>query len=48
MSGFEVMGRGEFTHIRFWNVTERIVRGVKSVGGFGESAVPAGGSWVGV
>jgi hypothetical protein len=36
------------TQIRFWNVTLRILRGVKSVGGFLERAVPAGGFWMGV
>jgi hypothetical protein len=32
------------THIRFWNVVLRIVKGVKSVGkeGEGKRAVPAG------
>lgn len=36
------------THMRFWNVTSRILRGVKSVGGLGESALPAGGVCAGV
>jgi len=34
--------------MRFWKVTSRILRGVESVGGSGESAVPAGGDWIGV
>lgn len=34
--------------MRFWNVTSRILRGVKRVGGFSLSAVPAGGDWIGV
>lgn len=28
--------------MRFWKVASRILRGVKSVGGFGERALPAG------
>lgn len=41
------------TQIRFWNVTPRIVMGWKSVCmgllfGCGSTAVPAGGSWLGV
>jgi hypothetical protein len=34
--------------IRFWKVTSRIFNGVKSVGGSGERAEPAGGDWIGV
>jgi hypothetical protein len=34
--------------IRFWKVTSRIFNGVKSVGGSGERADPAGGDWIGV
>jgi hypothetical protein len=31
------------TQMRFWNVTSRILMGVKRVGGEGEIAVPTGG-----
>jgi hypothetical protein len=34
--------------IRFWKVISRIFNGVKSVGGSGERAEPAGGDWIGV
>lgn len=34
--------------MRFWKVRERIVRGVKRVGGFSLRAVPAGGDCAGV
>jgi len=34
--------------IRFWKVTSRSFNGVKSVGGSGERADPAGGDWIGV
>lgn len=39
--------------MRFWKVTSRIFKGVKSLGigalfGWGLVAVPAGGSWAGV
>ena len=36
------------TQMRFWKVRERILRGVKSVGGFLKRAVPEGGDWMGV
>jgi hypothetical protein len=39
---------GGYVHIRFWNSTSRILRGVKSVGGFVERAVPAEGDCTGV
>jgi hypothetical protein len=45
-------GRGSmevlYLQIRFWKVTSRIFNGVKSVGGSGERADPAGGDWIGV
>lgn len=34
--------------ILFWKVTSRIFRGVNSVGGLADRAVPAGGDWRGV
>jgi hypothetical protein len=34
--------------MRFWKVTSRILRGVKSVGGFADRALPAGVFWAGV
>lgn len=36
------------TQMRFWKVRERIWRGLKSVGGFGDRALPAGGDCMGV
>jgi hypothetical protein len=43
--------RGEiraYVQIRFWNSTSLIFKGVKSVGGLAESAVPDGGDCFGV
>lgn len=36
------------TQMRFWKVTSRILRGVKSVGGLADRALPAGVFWAGV